>query len=58
MRPPSSPRFKGRVESEIDKGGAGVTKVVADKKCKDACIFSDLPIMAGLYGNKGSTTRS
>ena len=53
MRLPSSPRFKGRVESGTDKGGAGVTKVVTDRKCKDVCIFSDLPILAGLYDTKG-----
>jgi hypothetical protein len=53
MRLPSSPRFKGRVESGIDKGGTGVTKIVTDRKCKDVCIFSDLPIMAGLYDTKG-----
>ena len=50
---PSSPRFKGRVESGIDKGGAGVTKVFTNEKCQDVCIFSDLPIIAGLYDIKG-----
>ena len=53
MRLPSSPRFKGRVESGIDNGRTGVTKVVTDRKCKDVCILSDLPIMAGLYGTGG-----
>jgi len=53
MRLPSSPRFKGSVESGIVKGGAGVTKVVTGGECKDTCIFSDLPIMAGLYDTKG-----
>jgi len=53
MIPPSSSRFKGYVVSGIDKGGAGVTKVVTDKKCEDVCIFSNLPIMAGLYDTKG-----
>jgi len=53
MSLPSSRRFKGRVESGTDKGGAGVTKVVTDRKCKDVCIFSDLPIMAGLYDTRG-----
>lgn len=53
MRLPSSPRFEGRVESGNDKGGTGVTKVVTDRMCKDVCIFSDLPIMAGLYDTKG-----
>jgi len=53
MRLPSSPRFKGSVESGTEKGGAGVTKIVTDRRCKDVCIFSDLPIMAGLYDIKG-----
>jgi hypothetical protein len=53
MTLPSSPRFKGRVQSGIDKGGAGVTKVFTDGKCQDVCIFSDLPIVAGLYDTKG-----
>lgn len=53
MALPSSSRFKGFVVSGIDKGGAGVTKVVTDKKCEDVCIFSNLPIMAGLYDIKG-----
>jgi hypothetical protein len=53
MTLPSSPRFKGRVQSGIDKGGAGVTKVFTDGKCQDVCILSDLPIIAGLYDTKG-----
>ncbi|KAF9648015.1 hypothetical protein BDM02DRAFT_3144903 [Thelephora ganbajun] len=53
MRLPFPPRFKGSIESGVDKGGAGMTKVVTDKKCKSVCIFSDLPIMAGLYDTRG-----
>ena len=53
MKYPASPRFKGRIESGIDKGGTGVTKVFTNKMCEDVCIFSDLPIMAGLYDTKG-----
>ena len=49
MRLPSSPRFKGSVESGIDGGGRGATRVFTTKKCRDVCIFGDLPIMAGLY---------
>ena len=30
-----------------------MTKVVTDKRCKDVCIFSNLPIIAGLYDIKG-----
>lgn len=53
MRFPSSPRFKGWVDPRIDREGAGVTRVITDKKCKDVCIFSDLPIIAGLYDTNG-----
>jgi len=53
MTLPSSSRFKGYVVSGINKGGAGVTKVVTDGKCEDVCLFSNLPIMAGLYDIKG-----
>ena len=53
MKYPPSPRLKGHVESGSDKGGAGTTKVVVDKKCESVCIFSDLPIIAGLYDTKG-----
>ncbi|KAF9783538.1 hypothetical protein BJ322DRAFT_1071619 [Thelephora terrestris] len=50
---PASSRFEGRIESMMDKGGAGVIKIFTDKICKDVCLFSDLPIMAGLYDTKG-----
>ena len=40
--------FKGKVEPR-NKDLAGVTKVVTEVRCKDTCIFSNLPIMAGLY---------
>ena len=50
MRPPSSPRFRGYVESGIDRG---MTKVVTDEECMCVCLFSDLPIVAGLYDIKG-----
>ena len=53
MKYPSSRRFKGHVGSGAEKEGAGVTKVVTDTKCKDVCIFSSLPIMAGLYDTQG-----
>ena len=45
--------FNDRVESGIDEGGAGATKVVTDKRCKDVCISGDLPIMVGLYNVEG-----
>ena len=51
MKSPTSPRFKGRVKSGAGSG-AGMTKVVTDEGCKDVCLFSDLPIMAGLYDIK------
>lgn len=53
MKYPSSRRFKGHVGSGVEKNGVGVTKVVTDTKCKDVCIFSSLPIMAGLYDTQG-----
>jgi len=53
MTLPPSPRFKGYIVSDTDKGGTGVTKIVTHKKCKDVSIFSNLPIMAGLYDTKG-----
>ena len=52
MRSPDSSRFKGRVEHGAEVL-AGVTKVVTNNGCKDVCIFSNLPIMAGLYDVKG-----
>jgi len=47
------PEVKGHVEYGVDKGGPGVTKVVTDRFCGDVCIFSNLPIIAGLYDTKG-----
>jgi hypothetical protein len=51
IKSPTSPKFKGRVKSGTGNG-AGITKVVTDEGCKDVCLFSDLPIMAGLYDIK------
>ena len=53
MRSPSSPWFKGWVDPRNEREGAGVTKVITERKCKDVCIFSDLPIIAGLYDAVG-----
>lgn len=53
MEFPSSPRFKGWVDPRINGEGAGVTRVITERKCKDVCIFSNLPIMAGLYDANG-----
>lgn len=50
MEPPQSLWFRGTVECGTDKKSpAGVTKVVTRGECKETCIFSNLPIMAGLY---------
>lgn len=54
MTPPTSPRFKGIVEYGTENESLmGVTKVVTGNRCKDVCIFSNLPIMAGLYDING-----
>lgn len=57
MEFPKSPSAKGRVGSIfVTRNPTGMTKIVTKKKCEDTCIFSNLPIMAGLYdivGQKG-----
>lgn len=47
---PNSSRFVGRVESDF-KGTNSVSnsKVITDERCKDVCLLSNLPLMAGLY---------
>jgi hypothetical protein len=47
--------FVGRVgpSPSDSKGQSGVVTVVTDEKCDDACLMSDLPIMAGLYAQGG-----
>ncbi|KAI0754807.1 hypothetical protein C8Q80DRAFT_1298632 [Daedaleopsis nitida] len=64
---PASPRFRGAVHNNGVAAGAsekgqsaphvytGVVKVVTGADCQDACILSDLPILAGLYDTRGRT---
>ncbi|KAI0304255.1 hypothetical protein B0F90DRAFT_1809128 [Multifurca ochricompacta] len=53
---PTNPRFVGRIER--GNWGAsstenGTWKVCTVKRCKDTCLMSDLPLMAGLYDIHG-----
>ncbi|KAF9526037.1 endosome protein [Crepidotus variabilis] len=54
---PTSPRFAGTIRNPDDKKGssAGVCTVQTNKKCKDTCLLSSLPILAGLYDIQGKT---
>ncbi|KAF8966898.1 hypothetical protein BDZ97DRAFT_1805781 [Flammula alnicola] len=49
---PISPRFVGHVQND-SKGGPGVITVRTAPECKDVCLLSDLPIIAGLYDIQG-----
>jgi len=49
---PTTPRFAGYVQSG-NKGGPAVIKVQTMPQCKDVCLLSDLPMMAGLYDVQG-----
>ncbi|PFH47905.1 hypothetical protein AMATHDRAFT_42618 [Amanita thiersii Skay4041] len=49
---PKTHRFHGRVQDEPNKnadGGGGGVWVSTTAECEDICLFSNLPIMAGLY---------
>ncbi|KAH7924536.1 hypothetical protein BV22DRAFT_504225 [Leucogyrophana mollusca] len=46
---PSTPRFSGAIHNR-DKGGIRISTYAS---CKDVCLMSDLPIMAGLYDIQG-----
>ncbi|KAI0079522.1 hypothetical protein K474DRAFT_1659127 [Panus rudis PR-1116 ss-1] len=51
---PRSSRFVGNIRRVGEKGGDKNVVTVATKRgCKDVCLFSDLPIMAGLYDIQG-----
>lgn len=52
---PPFPEFTGRigVSPGESKGGAAVVRVETQEGCRDACVFSDLPISAGLYDTRG-----
>ena len=43
----------GKVVDEGEKGKHGVCKIITEKSCGDTCLFSNLPIMAGLYEIQG-----
>lgn len=49
---PISPRFVGTVHNDV-KAGPAVVTVVTRPECKDICLLSDLPIIAGLYDIQG-----
>ena len=51
---PTTPRFVGYVQND-SKGGPGVITVQTRPGCKDTCLLSDLPIIAGLYDIQGKT---
>ncbi|KAJ8520668.1 hypothetical protein ONZ45_g2516 [Pleurotus djamor] len=47
---PQTPRFLGRITNPGEaKGGASLCKVETKTDCKDVCLLSNLPMMAGLY---------
>ncbi|KAF6750886.1 endosome protein [Ephemerocybe angulata] len=53
---PTTPRFSGHIQEAADtKGGPAVTTVTTTPKCKDTCLLSDMPILAGLYEVQGKT---
>jgi hypothetical protein len=54
---PTDPHFVGHIErsDEIKPGssGGGTWKVRTEKRCRDSCVMSDLPLMGGLYDIHG-----
>ncbi|KAF8650328.1 hypothetical protein AX16_005290 [Volvariella volvacea WC 439] len=55
----SNPNYSSVYEARLDASGGkagsglGVVKISAFPDCKDVCLLSDLPIMAGLYDIQG-----
>ncbi|KAF8476723.1 hypothetical protein DFH94DRAFT_757822 [Russula ochroleuca] len=53
---PTNPRFIGHIErgyqAKSHRSG-GTWKVRTEKRCRDTCVMSDLPLMAGLYDIHG-----
>lgn len=49
LNEPLNDLFKGKIESGTNESLGGVTRVVTDATCEDSCLWSNLPIMAGLY---------
>ena len=52
---PHSPRFRGEIHNGGEKGSLNVVKVKTKKDCQNVCLFSSLPIMAGLYDIQGKS---
>ncbi|KAJ2935437.1 hypothetical protein H1R20_g1655, partial [Candolleomyces eurysporus] len=51
---PTSPRFSGQIRNTDEaKGGPVVVAITTNEECKDVCLLSDLPILAGLYDIHG-----
>ena len=46
-------RFVGEIKDSGEKGGDSTILVKTKKECKDVCILSDLPLMAGRYDIQG-----
>lgn len=49
---PTDARFIGHIERGYQAKshlGGGTWKVRTEKRCRDTCVMSDLPLMAGLY---------
>lgn len=51
---PTSPRFVGRIQNGV-KGGRATVTVETGRACRDVCLLSDLPLLAGLYDTQGKT---
>ncbi|PBK69071.1 hypothetical protein ARMSODRAFT_957385 [Armillaria solidipes] len=54
--PPPGSRFSGtiyNIDPKPDSKAPSVVRVRTNKKCLDYCLFSDLPVMAGLYETPG-----
>lgn len=51
---PSSNRFSGTIQNN-SHGGVANVKVRTTPKCRDVCLMSDLPIVAGLYSTHAKT---
>ncbi|TFK24895.1 endosome protein [Coprinopsis marcescibilis] len=53
---PNTARFSGRIDNPGEtKGSLGVVRVQTDANCKDTCLLSTLPLLAGLYDVHGKT---
>ncbi|KAG6850633.1 hypothetical protein H0H93_010825 [Arthromyces matolae] len=51
---PQSTRFQGAIRNPEDaKSGPAVVRVETSPQCKDFCLMSDLPLVAGLYDMQG-----